>query len=59
VSAHRPQAAHRRPEGVPVLGHAAFEKVAEHETGLAADHTEAGADIRGASGSADAADRWR
>src|SRR5262245_28742927 len=36
VSAHGPQAPHRRPEGVPVLGHAAFEKVAEHEIGRGA-----------------------
>src|SRR6516164_2480654 len=30
-----PQAPHRRPEGVPVSRHTAFEKVAAHETGTA------------------------
>src|SRR5262245_4154782 len=40
VSAHGAQAPHRRPEGVPVPGHTAFEKVAAHETGTAGRESE-------------------
>src|SRR5262249_4902584 len=47
VSAHGPQAPHRRSEGVPVPGHTAFEKVAAHETGILEDDRADGSeDIR-------------
>src|SRR5258706_557939 len=55
MSAHGPQAPHRRPEGVPVPGHTAFEKVASMKQAQMRITPKTGADIRAAPGSGGAA----
>src|SRR5260370_26333900 len=55
MSAHGPQAPHRRPEGVPVPGHTAFEKVASMKPAQMWITPKTGADIRAAPGSGGAA----